>query len=1120
MKNKFLTLLIVICSLIFVFGCSDPFELGDKIELANNNNGNTNSALVSICIGNTGARTIQPGTSAFAGYQLTFTGGTYEPVNLDNGANSVDVYLNNGTWTITAKAYKLGGTIGNNADVVASGSISVAISGGAVNGTVQPIILTPVGTGNGTLHYDITFGSGVTGYLTLWQINGNEKVSGFGSNGVLSLSSSVNGNFNLSAGRYIVEAKLTATDSKIAFRREVVEIWQETTSVFEFVPAVYLDPNAILPNSGAVLSETNSKFNNEAIGSGKGSGASEADPKTYTFNLSTPTNVTIKLEAETDSLFSTISWAANTGALPNGVYSNGTLPTNLSTNNVLWVKVVSEDGGTAMYYRFVNMVSVTYGNFTVLTVNSSGISWSSPNLTITQSGIYSITGTGTETTNRIQVTGSNITADITLKNVNINVSSTADAVAFNPNVNNGQGVTINLTLEGSNTFRSGANVPGLNISAGTIMTITDASTGTLTVYGRNGNTGVTDYPGGDGSSGSAGINIAGTMIINGGTVTTTGGNGGTGGIGVTGSSPTYMGYPGGSGGTGGTGINVSGIFTINGGTVTANGGNGGNGGNVQSTGTYRQTWGDYNARGGNGGTGISVSNITINGGTVTATGGNGGNGGIGNNNEKGFPANGGNGGSGISSIFSISGTYTANGGSGGTAWSATNNTAKGTNGSAGANVSAGNSNNISATLTANTWQNGNIITAGGDEWFMFTATASTQYIHVNVGTLTSLYVQVYDSNRTAVGSQAGSRSLTVGQEYYIRVWSSSGSGTYQIAFNAGAIPPGVTATTLTTANTWANGNIPSSSGDQWFKFTATASTQYIHVNFGTLTFLYVQVYNSNGAEVGSQTTIYSNTKYTSRSLTVGQEYYIRVWPYSSSYSGTYQIAFNDGAIPPGTTATTLTTANTWADGNIPSSSGDQWFKFTATASTQYIHFSFGTLTNLYVQVYSSNGGTVGSETNLYGSTKNISRSLTVGQEYYIRVRPYSSSYSGTYQIAFNAANTPPPITLPTNATTLTTANTWASGNITTAGGEQWFKFTATASTQYIHVSFGTLTDLNVQVYDSNGVEVGSQTNLYSSTKNISRPLTVGQEYYIKVWPFSSSGRGTYQIAFNGSSTAP
>ncbi|MDR2941625.1 MAG: hypothetical protein LBV17_03435 [Treponema sp.] len=65
------------------------------------------------------------------------------------------------------------------------------------------------------------------------------------------------------------------------------------------------------------------------------------------------------------------------------------------------------------------------------------------------------------------------------------------------------------------------------------------------------------------------------------------------------------------------------------------------------------------------------------------------------------------------------------------------------------------------------------------------------------------------------------------------------------------------------------------------------------------------------------------------------------------------------------------------------------------------------LNNMYVQVYDSSGATVGNETSLSStsSTTNINRTLTVGQEYYIRVKPFSSCSSGTYKIAFNASTT-------------------------------------------------------------------------------------------------------------------
>jgi hypothetical protein len=88
----------------------------------------------------------------------------------------------------------------------------------------------------------------------------------------------------------------------------------------------------------------------------------------------------------------------------------------------------------------------------------------------------------------------------------------------------------------------------------------------------------------------------------------------------------------------------------------------------------------------------------------------------------------------------------------------------------------------------------------------------------------------------------------------------------------------------------------------------------------------------------------------------------------------------------------------WSDGAISSSHNEQWFKFTATASTQYIHAGFGTLTELSVQLYNSTGSALGERTNLYGRAKYASRTVVRGQDYYIKVTPYYSYDSGTYQI--------------------------------------------------------------------------------------------------------------------------
>jgi hypothetical protein len=132
--------------------------------------------------------------------------------------------------------------------------------------------------------------------------------------------------------------------------------------------------------------------------------------------------------------------------------------------------------------------------------------------------------------------------------------------------------------------------------------------------------------------------------------------------------------------------------------------------------------------------------------------------------------------------------------------------------------------------------------------------------------------------------------------YYIRVTPSSGSGTYKIGVDL-FIPPDNHLIWLDEENTWANGNL-AANGQQWFSFYATSSNQYIHVSFGSLTQLYIKLYDYSGTEVGSVTSLYGSTRYISRSLTAGMMYFINVTPYNSIISGTYRIAFNTSSTAP------------------------------------------------------------------------------------------------------------------------------------------------------------------------------------------------------------------------------
>jgi hypothetical protein len=341
-----------------------------------------------------------------------------------------------------------------------------------------------------------------------------------------------------------------------------------------------------------------------------------------------------------------------------------------------------------------------------------------------------------------------------------------------------------------------------------------------------------------------------------------------------------------------------------------------------------------------------------------------------------------------------------------------------------------------------------------------------------------------------------------------------------------------------TFDKWADGNIASGNGEQWFKFTATASTHYIHFQAGSLIGVSVQLYDNTGKDVSFKSTFTGSTTSTSRTVTVGSVYYINVTPSNTTYSGLYRIGFTASNIAP--TIITLPTSgeidltfNIWADCNFASDSLEQWFKFTTTDSNQYIHFLSGNLTSLYVQLYDNTGKAVyiqfpvlGRETSLIyrGS---ISSTVTTGSVYHIKVSPYNTT-RGTYRIGFTASTTAPTkITLPTTGVIDLTADTWADGDIPLSGSqEQWFKFTATISgSQRIHflpsALSDSLTSINMQLYDENGIAVDIPVTLDTSYyKNTTRSVTAGNEYYIRVKPALISNNGTYKIAFNVSTTAP
>ncbi|CFX14949.1 Fibronectin, type III [Syntrophomonas zehnderi OL-4] len=181
-----------------------------------------------------------------------------------------------------------------------------------------------------------------------------------------------------------------------------------------------------------------------------------------------------------------------------------------------------------------------------VTGNTGGYTYTSGVLTFTAPGDYTVSmadGVTSTTTDKIVAAGGTgaTPINITLNGVSIDVSAISGACAFELTGS----AAVNLTLASGNSLKSGDGRAGLQVPAGTSLTI--GGTGTFSATGGDGGAGI-----GGGKLGDGGI-----IAITGGVVTSDGGDDPFGGAGI-----------------GGGGCGDGGTVTISGGTVTATGGDG------------------------------------------------------------------------------------------------------------------------------------------------------------------------------------------------------------------------------------------------------------------------------------------------------------------------------------------------------------------------------------------------------------------------------------------------------------------------------------------------------------------------------------------------------------------
>lgn len=210
-------------------------------------------------------------------------------------------------------------------------------------------------------------------------------------------------------------------------------------------------------------------------------------------------------------------------------------------------------------------------------------------------------------------------------------------------------------------------------------------------------------------------------------------------------------------------------------------------------------------------------------------------------------------------------------------------------------------------------------TADDDVWFSFVATHTTHYIDLSniTGSVTDMYNSVYTGTCGSLGaaidcSDPNSNTvtgLTIGQTYYVRVYTYTSTGGQNVDFDICVTSPNpppsnddcpnaialtmngpicVTTTSSYTENATQSmaGCTGTADDDVWFSFVATATTHDLSLlNAQGTTDLVHEVFSGTCGSLTSISCSDPNTS-TVSGLTVGDTYYVRVYTYSSTGTNT------------------------------------------------------------------------------------------------------------------------------------------------------------------------------------------------------------------------------------------
>ena len=432
------------------------------------------------------------------------------------------------------------------------------------------------------------------------------------------------------------------------------------------------------------------------------------------------------------------------------------------------------------------------------------------------------------------------------------------------------------------------------------------------------------------------------------------------------------------------------------------------------------------------------------------------------------------------------------------------------------------------------------LAAGATHWYKFTTTGDNsfyriKFTNVNIGGWADCYIKVYDANDVEqISYGCGSNGtgyedikITGKETYYIKIYagSSSETGKYQVTVSeikddVSDIKSGSKALTL---GTTFKGEINANGDVDWLKFTTTGNNSFYRINFTNVNIegwagCYIKVYDANDVEQISFRKESNSAGYEDIKITGKGTYYIKIYAYSSSATGKYQVTVSEikddvSDTKSGSKALTL---GTTFKGEINAEGDVDWFKFTTTGNNSFYRINLKNVNingwnGCYIKVYDANDVEQISFSKESNSTGYEDIKITGKGTYYVKIYANYSSETGKYQVTVSEIKDDTYDTK--DKASAISLNKTYTRQINAKGDVDWYKFVATGTVKHRIKLQNINLDSNcyVKLYDSDDVLLQTEYAYNNSYINFDIKLKKNKTYYLEVFSSDSDKTGKYKI---------